>query len=71
MAVRERSKGGKGYYCFSSRMPQDTYKDLNEWAWENRLTLRAACSELLEKALKTERGGEYTRRSDMVKTAAK
>ena len=62
MAVRERGKGGEGYHSFSSRMPADTYKDLNDWAWENRLTLAAACAELLQKALHAERGGKYIRR---------
>lgn len=69
MAVRERGKGGEGYHSFSSRMPADTYKDLNEWAWENRLTLAAACAELLEKALRAERGAEYKRRSTANATA--
>ena len=71
MAVRERGKGGEGYHSFSSRMPADTYKDLNGWAWENRMTLAAACAELLEKALKAERGADYQRRSDTADAAAK
>ena len=71
MAVREKAKGGEGYHSFSSRMPLPMYEDLNEWAWENRLTLTAACSELLQKALKAERGGDYTRRSDTGKTTTK
>ena len=70
MAVRERNKVGEGYKSFSSRMPADTYKDLNDWAWENRLTLAAACSELLQKALKAERGGDYKRRTDPANAAA-
>lgn len=63
MAVRVRGKGGEGYHSFSSRLPADTYGDLNEWAWENRMTLAAACAELLEKALRAERGADYERRT--------
>lgn len=69
MAVRVRGKGGEGYKAFSSRMPAETYKDLNDWAWENRLTLAAACSELLQKALTAERGGDYKRRTDPANAA--
>lgn len=64
MAVREKGRGGEGYHGFSSRLPADVYLDLNEWAWENRLTFAAACSELLEKAIKAERGQPYRRRND-------
>ena len=71
MAVRKRGKGGEGYHSFSSRMPLDIYKDLNEWAWENRMTMAAACAELLEKALKAERGANYQRRTNTANTIAK
>ncbi len=63
MAVRERAKGGDGFHSFSSRMPEAVYKDLNDWAWERRLTLAAACGMLLQKALATERGAAYTTES--------
>ena len=59
MAVRKRAKGGDGYHSFSSRMPKQVYDDLNEWAWENRISLAAACGMLLGKAVAAERGGEY------------
>lgn len=71
MAVRERGKGGEGYHSFSSRLPADLYKDLNDWAWENRLTLAAACGYLLEKALRAERGADYTRRDETANAAAR
>ena len=70
MAVRERAKGGAGQHSFTSRIPDKDFTDLNEWAWENRLTLSAAVSELLQKALVAERGGEYRRRTDIMKAAA-
>ena len=64
MAVRERAKNSGGpFHSFSSRMPEAVYKDLNDWAWEQRLTLAAACGILLKKALATERGEDYTTES--------
>lgn len=59
MAVRQRAKGGAGQHSFSSRMPEEVYTDLNDWAWEQRITLAAACGKLLQKALATERGNTY------------
>lgn len=70
MAVRQRAKGGEGFHSFSSRMPNEVYADLNDWAWEQRLTLAAACGKLLQKALATERGKPYTTEDGIAYTKA-
>lgn len=64
MAVRERQKRGVGYKCFSSRVPEDVYEIINDWAWEHRISLAKACCILLIKAMDAENGKPYVPESE-------
>ena len=59
MAVQERQKRGGQYKCFSSRLTPDLYKRLNDWAWEQRLSLANASAILIQKAMEAEKGVPY------------
>ena len=69
MAVQQRQEKGSGYHLFSSRLKEDVYNQLNDWAWENRLTFARACSVLLAKAIAAELGEKpYSTESELSRT---
>ena len=54
MAVQERQKRGESYKGFSARLPETQYNKLEDYAWNNRISLARAISILIEIALNTE-----------------
>ena len=54
MAVKERQKRGQNLKSFSTRLPADLYALVSDWGWSNRLSLAAAGTELIRKALAAE-----------------
>lgn len=71
MAVVQRQERGARYKCFSSRLRPELYDELNDWAWEHRLSLAAASALLLVKALEAEKGGQYISESEVGKGGSK
>jgi hypothetical protein len=59
MAVQERQPRGVKYKSSGIRMPEDKYKAIEDFAWERRLSMSAAISMLIGKALAAEKGVEY------------
>ena len=51
-AVRECQEPGLEVKCFSARVPVNIYNSLTDWAWENRVSMAKALTELLTEGLK-------------------
>ncbi len=51
-AVRERQEPGLEVKCFSARVPVNIYNSVTDWAWENRVSMAKALTELLAEGLK-------------------
>ena len=58
MAARERQTGLGGGRAFTARIPYENYKEIEDYAWERRLTFAAAVSHLLLKAIAIENEAE-------------
>lgn len=63
MAIRQCATSENGFRNFSSRLPKNTFDEVTQWAWKNRLTFTAAIDLLLSRALAAEAGGAYQRYS--------
>ena len=54
MAVQQKQKRGETYKGFSARLPEFQYKKLEDYAWNNRISLAHAISILIDRALNME-----------------
>lgn len=69
MAIMKRAVSRSGdFHSFGSRLPTDTYDELSEWAYRNKMTFSAAIGILIEKSLEAERTGVYTPYTDLSAT---
>jgi hypothetical protein len=59
MAVRKRQESGSNLVQVSSRLPMEQSKELEDFAWQHRMTTAATITLLLGKALNAEKGVEY------------
>jgi hypothetical protein len=59
MPVLKRQESLGARVAFTSRLSGEKYKELEDFAWNKRLTLAAAIARLLDKALKAEHGAPY------------
>ncbi len=50
-SVRERQEPGLDVKCFSARVPVNIYNSVTDWAWEQRLSMAKALTELLAAGL--------------------
>lgn len=65
MAVVRRATSPTGEFrTFGSRLPTNIYNEMSEWAYGHRMSLSAAVTVLLEKAMAAEQYGEYVPYTD-------
>ena len=57
--VKERQDDGLDFQCFSARVPVPIYNGVSDWAWENRISLAKAITQLLTDGLRAN-GREIT-----------
>jgi len=59
MAIgRQKKLNEGGYRAFTIRTPVEIYKAIDDYAWERRISIGMAVSQLIPKALAIENGGK-------------